>query len=60
MAKKEYEQGSYGAYLAALIKEHHFSPAEFAKQIRVSRTYLFDLLNSRAKPPAPDMQEFWA
>lgn len=57
MMKKEYEQGSYGAYLADLIKRHNFSQTEFAKQIRISRTYLFDLLNGRVKPPAPEMQE---
>lgn len=57
MNRKTYEQGSYGAYLADLIKRHNFSQAEFAKQINVSRTYLFDLLNGRVKPPAPEMQE---
>ena len=57
MGKKEYEKGSYGAYLADLIKEHRFSQAEFAKQIGVSRTYLFDLFNGRVKPPAPEMQD---
>ena len=57
MNRKSYEQGSYGAYLADLIKRHNFSQAEFAKQINVSRTYLFDLLNGRVKPPAPEMQE---
>ena len=57
MPKKEYEQGSYGAYLVTLIKTHNFSQAEFAKRINVSRTYLFDLFNGRVKPPAPEMQE---
>lgn len=57
MNRKTYEQGSYGAYLVDLIKRHNLSQAEFAKQINVSRTYLFDLLNGRVKPPAPEMQE---
>ena len=57
MPRKEYEPGSYGAYLVALIKTHGFSQAEFAKSIKVSRTYLFDLFNGRVKPPAPEMQE---
>ena len=57
MEKKQYVQGSYGAYLVALIQKHGFSQSEFAKQISVSRTYLFDLLNGRVKPPAPEMQE---
>ena len=55
--RKAYEQGSYGAYLVDLIRQHEFSQAEFAKQLNISRTYLFDLLNGRVKPPAPDMQE---
>ena len=57
MNKKHYEQGSYGEYLVALIKRHNFSQSEFARRINVSRTYLFDLLNGRVKPPAPEMQE---
>lgn len=57
MQRKIYEQNSYGAYLVALIKRHNFSQSEFARQINVSRTYLFDLLNGRVKPPAPEMQE---
>lgn len=57
MTKKEYEHGSYGAYLINLIKQHNFSQAEFAKRLNVSRTYLFDLFNGRVKPPAPDMQD---
>lgn len=57
MQRKEYEQGSYGAYLVTLIKTHDFSQAEFAKRINVSRTYLFDMINGRVKPPAPEMQK---
>lgn len=57
MAKQIYEQDSYGEYLAHLIKKHHYSQSAFAKLIQVSRTYLYDLLNGRVKPPAPEMQE---
>lgn len=57
MAEKQYEQGSYGEYLVALIRRHHISQSEFARRIHISRTYLFDLLNGRVKPPAPEMQE---
>lgn len=57
MNKKHYDQGSYGEYLVSLIKRHNFSQSEFARRINVSRTYLFDLLNGRVKPPAPEMQE---
>lgn len=57
MQRKIYEQNSYGAYLVALIKRHNFSQSEFARLINISRTYLFDLLNGRVKPPAPEMQE---
>ena len=57
MEKQIYKQGSYGEYLASLIKEHSYSQSEFAKCINISRTYLYDLFNGRVKPPAPDMQE---
>lgn len=57
MTQKNYEQDSYGVYLITLIKKHNFSQSEFAKQINVSRTYLFDLINGRVKPPTPEMQE---
>ena len=55
--KKNYKEGSYGAYLVDLIRQREFSQAEFAKQLNISRTYLFDLFNGRVKPPAHDMQE---
>lgn len=57
MTKNKNERDRYGAYLAALIKAHNFSKVEFAKRIDVSRTYLFDLLKGRVKPPAHEMQE---
>ena len=57
MAKKEYAEGSFGAYLVRLLKEHKKSQADFIADLGISKTYLVDVLNGRLKPPAPDMQE---
>jgi len=57
VAKKEYVEGSFGAYFVKLIKEHDYSQTRFASDLAVSKTYLFDVFNGRVKPPAPDMQE---
>ena len=57
MAKKEYAEGSFGAYLVQLIKDHKFSQAKFATELGVSKTYLFDVFNNRLKLPTPDMQD---
>lgn len=57
MAKKEYAEGSFGAYFVKLIKDHGYSQAKFASDLGVSKTYLFDVFNGRVKPPTPDMQE---
>ena len=57
VAKKEYTEGSFGAYLVQLIRDHDFSQAKFATELGVSKTYLFDVFNNRLKPPAPDMQD---
>ena len=57
MAKKTYPQGSFGAYLVDLIKRKNFTQEKFAKELNVSKTYLFDVFNGRLKPPAPDMQD---
>lgn len=57
MAKKEYAEGSFGAYFVKLIKEHSYSQAKFATDLGVSKTYLFDVFNGRVKPPTPDMQD---
>ncbi len=57
MAKKEYVEGSFGAYLIELIKAHGYSQARFATELKVSKTYLFDVFNGRVKPPTPDMQD---
>lgn len=57
MAKKEYAEGSFGAYLVKLLKDHKKSQADFIADLGISKTYLVDVLNGRLKPPAPDMQE---
>ena len=57
MAKKEYAEGSFGAYFVKLIQDHDYSQAKFASDLGVSKTYLFDVLNGRVKPPTPDMQD---
>lgn len=57
MAKKEYAEGSFGAYLVKLLKDHKKSQADFIVDLGISKTYLVDVLNGRLKPPAPDMQE---
>ena len=57
MARKEYAEGSFGAYFVKLIKDHNYSQAKFALDLGVSKTYLFDVFNGRVKPPAPDMQD---
>ena len=57
MAKKQYVEGSFGAYLVKLIEDHKYSQAQFATDLGVSKTYLFDVFNGRVKPPTPDMQD---
>ena len=39
MAKKEYAEGSFGAYFVKLIKDHDYSQAKFASDLGVSKTY---------------------
>lgn len=57
MVRKEYAKGSFGEYFVNLIREHNYSQAKFASDLGVSKTYLFDVLNGRVKPPTPDMQD---
>ena len=57
MAKKQYVEGSFGAYFVELIKARNYSQAKFAADLNVSKTYLFDVFNGRVKPPTPDMQD---
>ena len=57
MTNKTYEPDSFGAYFVKLIKDHNYSQIKFAKELGISKTYLFDIFNSRVKPPTPAMQE---
>ena len=57
MTKKEYAEGSFGAYFVKLIKDHNYSQTKFASDLGVSKTYLFDVFNGRVKPPTPEMQD---
>lgn len=57
MQKKQYIPGTFGAYLVELIRGHGFTQQQFAAELNVSKTYLFDVFNGRLKPPAPDMQD---
>lgn len=57
MAKKEYQEGSFGAYFVQLIKDHSETQAKFLLDLGVSKTYLFDVFNGRVKPPTPEMQD---
>ena len=57
MARKQYVEGSFGAYLVELIKAHGYAQAKFAIDLGISKTYLFDVFNGRVKPPTPDMQD---
>ncbi len=57
MARKQYIEGSFGAYLVELIKAHGYTQVKFAADLGVSKTYLFDVFNGRVKPPTPDMQD---
>lgn len=57
MGKKEYVTDSFGAYFVELIRKHGYSQANFAAELGVSKTYLFDVFNGRVKPPTPDMQD---
>lgn len=40
-----------------LIKDHNYSQVNFAANLGVSKTYLFDIFNGRVKPPTPEMQD---
>ena len=57
MVKKKYEEGSFGAYLVELLAVRKYSQSKFAKDLGVSKTYLFDVFNGRVKPPTPDKQD---
>lgn len=57
MAKTKYQAGSFGAYFVALLKEKHYTQTQFAEDLKVSKTYLFDIFHNRINPPTPDKQE---
>lgn len=57
MAKTKYQEGTFGAYFVALLKEKHYTQAKFAEDLKVSKTYLFDIFHNRINPPTPDKQE---
>lgn len=57
MAKTKYQAGTFGAYFVALLKEKHYTQAQFAEDLKVSKTYLFDIFHNRINPPTPDKQE---
>lgn len=57
MAKTKYQAGTFGAYFVALLKEKHYTQAKFAEDLKVSKTYLFDIFHNRINPPTPDKQE---
>ena len=57
MAKTKYKEGTFGAYFVNLIKEKHYTQAEFADALGVSKTYLFDIFHNRINPPTRERQE---
>lgn len=57
MTKTKYQAGTFGAYFVALLKEKHYTQAQFADDLGVSKTYLFDIFHNRINPPTPDKQE---
>lgn len=57
MPKKiKYQTGSFGALLSELICNKAMTKTKFHQTLGVSKTYLFDVLNSRVPPPCPEMQ----
>lgn len=57
MAKTQYQVGTFGEYFVALLKEKHYTQAQFAKDLGVSKTYLFDIFHNRINPPTSEKQE---
>lgn len=57
VAKNKYQEGTFGAYFVKLLKEKHYTQAQFADDLGVSKTYLFDIFHNRINPPTPDKQE---
>lgn len=57
VAKTKYQAGTFGAYFVNLLKEKHYTQAQFAEDLNVSKTYLFDIFHNRINPPTPEKQE---
>ena len=57
MAKTKYQEGTFGKYFVELLKEKHYTQTKFAEDLKVSKTYLFDVFHNRINPPTPDKQE---
>ena len=57
VVKANYEEGIFGAYFVKLIKQHNYSQADFAKDIRVSKIYIVDVFHGRVKAPILEIQE---
>lgn len=47
---KTYEKGSFGEKLASLINDAGLNKNAFSKELNVSKSYLFDMLNDRTLP----------
>lgn len=54
--RKQYEKGSFGEKLDSLIAKADFSKNSFCSAIKISKSYLFDMLNGRSLP-SDEMQE---
>lgn len=57
MAKTKYQAGTFGAYFVTLLKEKNYTQAQFAEDLGVSKTYLFDIFHNRINPPTRDRQD---
>lgn len=56
MAKDRYPEGSFGALLSHLIRQHGFTQTRFLQEMGISKTYLFDIFHGRVKAPNGRMQ----
>lgn len=57
VAKTKYQEDTFGAYFVALLKEKHYTQVQFAEDLGVSKTYLFDIFHNRINPPTRERQE---
>lgn len=56
MGPEEIDNPLYGSYLKFLIKDTVKTQVEFLRRIKVSKTYLVQVINSQIKPPSPERQ----